>query len=294
MAYGDYTAGDPTTVPGTTEAALYNVPPDMAAVVVKMTPEQGRKARPAPAPVPGVKGGTLSGVLNTVGEASAIPEDQTHKDWTATDLVTYDKMLAKMGLMSGSDRGMWQKRMWDAGMYKKTQTYTSQAFDEETQGAWSEVVERAAKENKSITEVLDEGADAVAKAGGTDAFYKKARGQGQQPLVTHLTSGVDIGVVAQDVAQKRIGRYLTPDELSRFTQVYHGQEANYQAADYNQGQVGAGGGTATKPASLDAAAQQFAEAAHPVEAGAQRQVELFKKVADMFTQGPQGVSQTGI
>lgn len=291
MAYGDYTSGTPATVPGSSEAALYNVPADMAAVVVKMSPQKGTQGTPGKPPRLDEKGGLLPALLP---EEAGTPDSAEYKDWSSHELVTYDKALAKLGLMSGTDRSVWQKRMWDAGIYKKTQTYTPGEFDNESEAAWGEIINRAAKEQKSVTEVLDEGAASVAAAGGTDAYYKKARGSQREPLVTKLTSNVDIGVVANEVAQKRIGRFLTPDELARFSAVYHGQEAGYQQSDYNQGGVGGAGGTVTAPPSLENAAAAFATKEHPVEAGAQREVQLFEKVKEMFTRGVQGVDRTGI
>lgn len=287
-SYDAYTGTtDPAGVPGTssTEQALYNIGPDLAAVVVKMSPMKGKGPSLGVAPsdpknfIPGQY------VLNR----PEIPGDQDYQDWSKHDLVTYDRAIGKMGSMPWQDRSQLQQQLWNAGLYKPTQTYVSGELDDTTQAAWTQAVDEAAKEQLSVSEIIDRRTKAITEQGGPDSYYKKQKGA-QQPQVTTLTNPLDVKYIADEAAKKRIGRSLTPEELDRFVSVYHGQEQSFSNQKYS---AGISGGTAVNAPDPSTSAAAFAEASHPVDAAAQKQVDAFQAVADMFTKQT-GTGNTGI
>lgn len=295
-AYTNYNGNnDPAGVPGTstTESTLYNLQPDLSAIVVKMTPQKGKKGYKQPMFEPGTVGAVFGDQSHLTLPEQTVESDTEYKDWAEHDLVTYDRAVGRIGKMQWEERSRTQLQLWNAGLFKPTQTYVSGELDDNTQNAWRQLVDEAAKEETSVAEVLRSRTDAITKAGGPDAYYKKQKGSQRAPEVATLTNPIDVKYIADDVAKKRIGRSLTPEELDRFVSVYHGQEQAYASQRYAAGTPGTAGGEATQAASLESASRAFAEGTHPVEAAAQKQVDAFQAVADMFTK-PTGPGTTGI
>jgi hypothetical protein len=110
--------------------------------------------------------------------------------------------------------------------------------------------------------------------------------KGQAPLVTRFTNPDDLATVANEVAQKRLGRTFSQDELNKFVSSFHGQEAGTQGAAYAAGNA-AGGGVADAP-TAQTAAETYAKQVDPVASTAMNVIPLIEGVNELM----RGVSGT--
>jgi len=236
---------------GTNRAALYQLSTDMDAVPVRLKKDV---------------------------QMAPIPDDPSGAQ-ADKNLTSYGGALSRFAKMDPDVRAFYQQAMFEAGVYKRTDTYIPGDYDDSSASAWAQVVDTAAKEEKSIAEVLEEKKKMVLNAGGTDVFYKKQGAAAQSPLVTKVTNPDDLRLTAQQVATKTMGRAFTEDELTRFISAYQGQETASQAAQHS---AAAGGGRVVSEASPEAAATAFAQQAHPTEFAAHKQVQVFDKIRQML------------
>lgn len=125
--------------------------------------------------------------------------------------------------------------------------------DDDTENAWRRALERAAKSKKSIWDVLGD----AAKTGGP---YGQEGEQVETPTFTRSNPD-DLRAVAQAVGRKLLGREPGPDEfdVDAFIREYQQSEVGFQRAAYE-------GGTVTRPASPEVAAERDIRAAAPTEA----------------------------
>lgn len=195
------------------------------------------------------------------------------------NLMTYSSALDIFAKMTPDMRSQYQQALYEAGIYKPSDSYSPGEFDEQSANAWATAVDRAAKQGISITEVLDAGKEKVTAGGGVDSYYRKQKAAGRAPLVTKVTNPEDLHLVAQQVATKVMGRNFTDEELAKFTAAYHGTETAAQAGAYG---AAASGGTVTAEASPEAAATAFAKSAHPTEFAATGQVKVMDKILQML------------
>lgn len=99
------------------------------------------------------------------------------------------------------------------------------------------------------------------------------------PLSLTLSNSDDLASTANEIAQKRIGRTFSDDELKRFVASYHAAEAGAQRSQYaDQG----AGGTTEANASPDTAANTFAEQLDPVAAQARNMLPMVQGINDLL------------
>ena len=99
------------------------------------------------------------------------------------------------------------------------------------------------------------------------------------PLSLTLSNSDNLAETANEVAQKRLGRTFTNDEMKRFVNSYHATESGAQTSEYNaQG----GGGTTEAPPTPDVAANTYAEQVDPVASQARNILPMVKSINDML------------
>lgn len=102
----------------------------------------------------------------------------------------------------------------------------------------------------------------------------------RQPLKVTYTDPNDLSRVANEVAEKRLGRRFTPDELNKFVATYQGREGEAQKQDW---ETGYSGGAVTKPPSVETAADMFAESTDPVGSTSRNALPLIDAVNQMLS-----------
>jgi hypothetical protein len=102
------------------------------------------------------------------------------------------------------------------------------------------------------------------------------------PLSLTLSNKDDLTATAQEVAQKRIGRTFTPDEINRFVSSYHAAEGANQRSQYGDQTPGGAGGATMVNASAETAANTFAEQVDPVASQARNMLPMVKSISDLL------------
>jgi len=112
----------------------------------------------------------------------------------------------------------------------------------------------------------------------------KKRGGGsireRQPLKVSYTNPDDLSRVANEVAEKRLGRRFTGEELNKFIATYQGAEG---AAQKQSWEAGYSGGAVTEAPTAETAAMGYAEQVDPVASTARNALPLIESVNEMLS-----------
>lgn len=158
-----------------------------------------------------------------------------------------------------------QNQLVNAGILQKD--YRSGVWDEATQEAFGSLLALANQsgndwETELVNYAKSQPMEWDAKTG---TMKRKAPGGGtlaqRQKLVINHTNPNDLSLLANETAQKRLGRKLSQDELQKFVTSYQSMEGEYQRAADAASEAG---GTVTAPMQADTAADLAAQNADPV------------------------------
>lgn len=190
------------------------------------------------------------------------------------DIRSFGELMLEFARKQPEPLGRIQEELWNAGLYDKKAQWASGLADEESISAYQKALLRAARENKTVSEVIEEAKQAVQASGGLEKLgYQKSgtTGPTQDPLTIRLTHPDDIRATAMQTSAKVLGRGFSAQELDRFVHTYQSMESSAQQAAYSatgSGLPGGPGGTVTAPASVENAATRAAREANPGAAGA--------------------------
>lgn len=185
------------------------------------------------------------------------------EDWTPQDTWKLQQQLIGAGVLDDDFRqGVW---------------------DPKSQAAFSEILGYANSSGTDWREAMNKynaGTAMTIDPKTGQPVKRTTTKKGQAPLVLKYTNPDDLAEVANNVAQKRLGRTFSQDELNRFVTSYHGTEAGAQTGAYNAG-VGAGGGITEAPAP-DTAALTYARKIDPVASTAMNIIPLIEGVNQLM------------
>lgn len=244
---------------------------------------------------------TLSALFNTSAALNNIPIDlglsgkyqrvEGTSPYTYTgqvqsaDVMSYAKAISSIYDMPSDQLSTVQRQMWDANMFTPAaygRGYTPGAITagDDTEDAWKTVVETAAKQKKSVAQVLQEQTALVNKQGGITSVQKKLQGKQRYAV----TGGAEIATTANKVAQSLIGRDLTPDEINKII-------GEQQAAENAAGETISGGVVSTSP---EATASQFIQGQDQTEVQAQRMLNAFQIIQQRIGSASNPVSASAL
>lgn len=195
------------------------------------------------------------------------------------------QMLPVIQSWSPEDIDNVQRRMIQAGLLDSD--FRAGVWDQTSQQAFGQVLALANNMGQPWQNALAQYESGTpmqwdAKT-GTYVAGTKGTARTNSPVITRFTSPDDLAATAQEVAQSKLGRSFTPDELSKFVAAYHGTEstvaANASAAS------GVGGGSYTQASSPDVAADVFAKQTDPNAYNAEQFLPLVQKMNDLLA-GP--------
>lgn len=158
-----------------------------------------------------------------------------------------------------------QNRLVNSGLLQKD--YRAGVWDEASAEAFTTILAMANQsgndwETELINYAKQQPMEYDAKTG---TMRRTTTGGGsmaqRQKLVLRYSNPNDLATLANETAQKRLGRKLSQGELQKFVSSYNSMEADYQkAADA----ASTGGGTVVEPMQADTAADLAAQQADPV------------------------------
>lgn len=119
---------------------------------------------------------------------------------------------------------------------------------------------------------------------GTFVQGKKGTARTNSAVSIRFTNPDDLATAANGVAQAKLGRSFTPDELQRFVRAYHDTEAS--TATSANAASGIGGGGYTEAPSVQTAAENFAKQTDPTAYNAESFLPLVQKMNDMLNTNP--------
>lgn len=196
--------------------------------------------------------------------------------------------------LSGETLAAIQSQMYRAGLYSGNyQPIYGQLHPEDINAFRSVIIGLASNPSQASLSDYLSGAAQAGDKNGVNARTK-------QPLVVSLRSADDIRAVLQAGANNVFGKFLSEDDVQKFINSYHAQQAGAQTAAYAQGgynpETGqqdtsgsvATGGTVTQPPTsaegMNLQLQQQMYADHPVTAEMAQFVNQFDALKSTLSQ----------
>lgn len=177
-----------------------------------------------------------------------------------------------------------QRRLGAVGLLDKD--YQRGAWDEASQRALQPILGLANNMGRPWQDALaqyETGTPMVYdQKTGTFNATKAGTSRTRSAITTAFTNPDDLATAANTVAQTKLGRSFTPDELQRFVRAYHDTEASATAA---QNAAGAGG-SYTQAQSPGGAAESFAKQTDPTAYNAEQFLPLAQKMNEMLNTNP--------
>lgn len=175
-----------------------------------------------------------------------------------------------------------QTRMVNTGLLANTD-YRAGVWDAQSQKAFAEVLGVANNMGRPWQDALQsyESGSAMMWDSKTNSYVKATPGTARtnSHTVTSFTNPDDLATTAQEVATAKLGRSFTPQELQKFITAYHGTEKAATDA------VNAGNDY-TNPASMQTAAQTFAQQTDPNAFAGEKFIAVANHFKDLIA-GPQ-------
>jgi hypothetical protein len=190
-----------------------------------------------------------------------------YQSWNHTDIDNLQRRMVAVGLLANTD---YRAGVWDAPSQKAFEEVLGMANN--MGSPWQDAM---AQFETGTPMMWDSRTNSYVRAGpGTSRTNSR--------VTTQFTNPDDLATTANGVAQAKLGRSFTPDELQRFIRAYHDQEAGASAAQADA----AGGGSYTQAPSADVAAATFAQQTDPTAYAAQKFLPYVQKMNDMLNTNP--------
>ncbi len=180
--------------------------------------------------------------------------------------------------LDGKALAEYQQALWAGGFYSGKATPAFGVADERGFSAFKAAALRAARSEKTFSEVLDE---AVASGAGDTE-----RGRKRAPLTVQVSNPQEIARMARAAAQEILGRGdVAPEQIQAIVSRYQAQEASTQTNAYN---ASFAGGTFNEAPGIATFVQDELERLNPVEAEAYRGADQVMAAFGQIVGGPFG------
>lgn len=198
----------------------------------------------------------------------------------------YSKGHEWIPILSGRQPGeirVLQEQMVRLGLLDSD--FNAGSWDEPSRRAFEELLAQSNGSGVEYTEMMTILENSAPMEIGPDGIARRrALGSGSKKAakVLQLTNPLDLVATANEVAQKRIGRTFSQDELQRFVSSYQGVESGAQSAAHAAGGADGGGGTIVTPPSDENAADQFAKEIDPVAFEARNMLPMVESINSLL------------
>lgn len=188
-------------------------------------------------------------------------EPQT-KSWAPERIADIQAQLVDAGLLDPDD---YQRGFWD----------------QESATAYRQLLGYSNVSGLDSHQTLQRIGEVKAKFGSTADKAGKVR----QPFISELADPVELSDLLDDVAVRRMGRGLSPEEKARFSDSFRGLQESEQRKYYEasgSGLPGGPGGSVTMP-DAGARAQEFVTSTRPDDVAAYQYLQAFKSFENLLS-----------
>jgi len=187
---------------------------------------------------------------------------------------------------SPRERQKVQERLMDLGLLDED--FNDGVWDDKSRAAFSSILELANGYGVDWVDAMNEYEKSFPmeydpKTGQARRKIPKKNGTGatRPALRVSYSNPTDLGDLADEVALKRLGRRLKPEERQGFIGHYQGIEQSAQAAAHAAS--GEGGGSYTEAMDAETAANKYAERIDPVASSARNMIPLIEGVNELLS-----------
>ena len=172
-----------------------------------------------------------------------------------------------------------QAQLVDAGLLDPDD-YQRGFWDQESAQAYSQLLGYSNVSGLDSHQTLQRIGEIKSKYGGT-----KEKGRVRQPFISELADPAALNDLLDDVAVRRMGRGLTPEEKARFSDSFRGVQEAEQRKAYEMsgsGLPGGPGGSVTMP-DASSRANEFVTENRPDDVAAYQYLQAFKSFENLLS-----------
>lgn len=170
-----------------------------------------------------------------------------------------------------------QAQLVDAGLLDPDD-YQRGWWDEESAKAYRQLLGYSNVSGLDSHQTLQRIGEVKAKYGSTADKAGKVR----QPFISELADPMELSDLLDDVAVRRMGRGLTPEEKARFSDSFRGLQETEQQKAYDISAPGGPGGSVTMP-DAGARAEEFVTSTRPDDVAAYQYLQAFKSFENLIS-----------